>query len=553
MARPAQPQIAALPAALPAVPPEAHLPIVWNDSNADGRQAPVPLYQLVCVAALWTFFTIPVTLSAIWLGAARIDEDVSPIQRALAWSAAGVAVVAWMALGVLTIALMWNVHTHASPGWWKLWRRPRRGRHWPVTVRLVLWLLALVAIVQCMIDVLRHWPANEIALWTQLPFFMRATTLGNGVTPVVTYFLLTTAFYAWGLINLRRIATPTPMLCVAVPAHARARDWRVALLRRLGFPDPMGTLAELQCRCSDAFLAVPAAAPMIALISALVIYVIILGPTPLTIEGPTFGLAIVLATIVLHVVIGLALLQFHLLWRSLHAFLKQLAQDGLLEAFDALGKRHVRVISAGISLRGPRDIDAFLDAQSPGLARVMGGSGEVDTQTRTDTDTYTETDPIEDVVPSAVLLFLKHRDDSADAPREDIIVATLLALAIQQILTRLGELLAFATIATLLVITAYATFPFGRGPVLSGFGWFYVLIVAITALHAFIQVARDPILGRLKGHENPGAFNWDRDIATKIALYAGIPLFGFISSQFPWLGHVLSQWLQPVQQALPWQ
>jgi hypothetical protein len=124
---------------------------------------------------------------------------------------------------------------------------------------------------------------------------------------------------------------------------------------------------------------------------------------------------------------------------------------------------------------------------------------------------------------------------------------------IQQILTRLGELLAFSTIATLLVLAAYASFPFSRGPVLSGFGWVYVLIVAATALRAFIQVARDPILGRLKGHENPGSFSWDRDIATKIAFYAVVPLLGFISSQFPWLGHLLSQWLTPVQQALPWQ
>jgi hypothetical protein len=104
-----------------------------------------------------------------------------------------------------------------------------------------------------------------------------------------------------------------------------------------------------------------------------------------------------------------------------------------------------------------------------------------------------------------------------------------------------------------LVIAAFGVFPFGRGPVLDGFGWLYVFILAIAALIVIIQVARDPILGRLKGYEKPGSMNWDREILTKVALYAGIPLFGFISSQFPWLGRLLSQWLQPMQQALPWQ
>jgi hypothetical protein len=152
-----------------------------------------------------------------------------------------------------------------------------------------------------------------------------------------------------------------------------------------------------------------------------------------------------------------------------------------------------------------------------------------------------------------VWAFLKERAVAATTQDEDLTVATLLAFAIQQILTRLGELLAFATVSTLLVITAFATFPFGRGAVLDGFGWLYVFILTGTALLVFIQVARDPILGRLKGYEKPGAINWDRDILTKLALFAGVPLLGFITSQFPWLGHVLGQWLQPVQQALPWQ
>jgi hypothetical protein len=450
---------------------------------------------------------------------------------------------------------------------------------------------------------------TQMGLWAELPYFMRVTTLGNGVSPVVTYFLLAAAFYAWGVMNLRRFATPTPMLCVTLPASDRPRDWRIPLLRGIGFDDPEGVIARFQCRCTDVFLAVPATGPLAALASAIAIYVVILGPTPLTLEGPTFGSAVVMAMIVLHVVAGLAVFQFYLLWRTLHGFLQQLAHDGLLDAFEALGRRHVRVISAGISLRGPRDIDHFLAEHSPALAQAMApeaprtlrpgttattatstfasaSSSAVPTSTSASTATAApaSTSPAtraraaavaagltaaaaesaspwaivtsresRESFPQAVFEFLTQRAATSESPRQDVTVATLLAFAIQQILTRLGELLAFATTATLLVIAAFGAFPFGRGPVLDGFGWLYVFILAGTALLVFVQVARDPILGRLKGYEKPGAFNWDREMLTKLTLYAGIPLFGFISSQFPWLGRVLSQWLQPMQQALPWQ
>jgi hypothetical protein len=528
-------------------------PIVWNDCNASARRAPVAVYQLVCVVALWTFFTIPVTLSVIWLKAA-IEAEQPASAIIVDFLATALAMIAWLGLTALALVLAWRIFSGSAPRWWALWRE---ARGWPTTVRLLLWAIGVLAIAQVSIDVLGHWPATQAKLWAELPFFMRVTTLGNGVSPAVTYFLLTAAFYAWGLMNLRRLATPTPMLCITLPESAKPRDWRIALLRGIGFPDPEGVIRRFQCRSTDVFLAVPATGPLIALISAVVIYVLVLGPTPLTIEGQTFGKAIVLSMIVLHVVTGLAVFQFFLLWRTLQAFLEQLAHDGLLDAFKALGERHVRVISAGISLRGPRDIDVYLAEHSPALVPAMTPETEraLPAATATSTPTPGGTMPArkDAAIPSAVLDFLTERAEKPITHDDDLTVATLLAYAIQQILTRLGELLAFATVSTLLVITAYATFPFGRGAVLDGFGWLYVFILAGVALIVFIQVARDPILGRLKGYERPGAFNWDRDIVTKLALYAGVPLLGFVTSQFPWLGHVLGEWLQPVQQALPWQ
>jgi hypothetical protein len=555
-------------AATMAAPVEPRTPIVWNDCNASTRRAPVAVYQLVCVVALWTFFTIPVTLSVIWLKAA-IEAESPRSAIIVDFLAAALALIAWLGLTALALVLAWRIFSRSSPRWWALWRE---ARGWPTTVRLLLWAIGIIAIAQVSIDVLGHWPSTQMKLWAELPFFMRVTTLGNGVSPAVTYFLLTAAFYAWGLMNLRRLATPTPMLCITLPDSAKPRDWRIALLRGIGFPDPEGVIRQFQCRSTDVFLAVPSTGPLIALISAIVIYVLVLGPTPLTIEGQTFGNAVILSLIVLHVVTGLAVFQFYLLWRTLHAFLEQLSHDGLLDAFKALGERHVRVISAGISLRGPRDIDLYLAEHSPALMQAMtpeteralpaaattspGASANPGANANANATASASASPSaspDASIPPVVLEFLTERAARPTAQDDDLTVATLLAYAIQQILTRLGELLAFATVTTLLVITSFATFPFGRGAVLDGFGWLYVFILVTAALVVFIQVARDPILGRLKGYERPGAFNWDRDIVTKLALYAGVPLLGFVTSQFPWLGHVLGEWLQPVQQALPWQ
>ncbi len=588
-------------------------PIIWNDSNASNRRAPVTVYQLVCILALWTFFTVPVTLSLIWLRA-TLGMPASGPQTAtttivIAWSAALVALAGWIGLTVLAGALAWTTIRRIGPRWRTLWRE---ARGWPTTVRLLLWMIGLAAIVQTATDVLRHMPFTEAGVWAELPYFMRSTTLANGVSPVVTYFLVTATFYAWGLMNLRRLATPTPLLCISLPESVRQRDWRLPLLRGLGFPDPEGVIEGFQRRSTDVFFAVPPSGPLVALASVVVIYVIVLGPTPLTIEGPWFGTAIVLSMIILHVITGLAVFQFYLLWRSLRAFLEQLTQDGLLDAFESLGKRHVRVISAGISLRGPRDIDVYLAEHSPMIEHALAPATNTALVPATSTalvpatstalvpETSTAlvpesnkalapatntallpaasdaTTPVtirsgaelsgergkrsgeggdlsNEGVPLVVLDFLTQRAAARDAQRDDVTIATLVAFSIQQILTRLGELLAYATTATALVIIAFATYPFTRGPVLDGFGWLYVFILAGTALIVFIQVARDPILGRLKGYEKPGSFNWDRELITKVALYAGVPLFGFISSQFPWLGRLLGQWLQPVQQALPWQ
>jgi hypothetical protein len=548
-------------------------PIRWNDCNTAHRRAPVTVYQLVCIVALWTLFTIPVTLSIIWLKAEtevraiNVEMPVTPV--VIAWLAALLAMVAWVGLTAVAGALIWTILRRATPYFWKSRREPRG---WPTMVRLMLWVIGMIAVGEVAADVLRHLPMTQEGLWAELPYFMRVTTLGNGVSPVVSYFLLCAAFYAWGVMNLRRFATPTPLLCVTLPKNARPRDWRIPLLRGLGFDDPEELIAKFQCRCTDVFLAVPGTYPLALLASAVAIYVVILGPTPLTIEGPTFGLAVVLAMIVLHVITGLAVSQFYLLWRTLHNFLGQLAEDGLLDAFESLGKRQIRVISAGISLRRPRDIDHYLAEHSPVLVHAMAPEAPRTLEPTLTSNPGHAAEPSphldggsssawaivtsresRESFPPAVFEFLTQRAASSDSQREDLTVATILAFSIQQILTRLGELLAFASLSTLLVIAAFGAFPFGRGPVLDGFGWLYVFILATTALIVIIQVARDPILGRLKGYDKPGSMNWDREILTKFALYAGIPLFGFISSQFPWLGRLLSQWLQPMQQALPWQ
>lgn len=113
---------------------------------------------------------------------------------------------------------------------------------------------------------------------------------------------------------------------------------------------------------------------------------------------------------------------------------------------------------------------------------------------------------------------------------------------------QLGQLMAFVTAGPLLLLLAVATYPFEPRRVLT---FYFGSLVALGVVHCtviLVQMGRNVVLGNLGrgAGSDRGSSGWSRALIARIALYAGIPLLGLLTSQVPELRQLLSAWLEPV-------
>ena len=79
--------------------------------------------------------------------------------------------------------------------------------------------------------------------------------------------------------------------------------------------------------------------------------------------------------------------------------------------------------------------------------------------------------------------------------------------------------------------------------------WVFLLAGSLLALRIFVRMDRNAILSAVGGTE-AGKVSFDRTFFSNLLTYGGIPVLGVVLTQFPAVGSLLGDWLQPVLRLL---
>ena len=124
-------------------------------------------------------------------------------------------------------------------------------------------------------------------------------------------------------------------------------------------------------------------------------------------------------------------------------------------------------------------------------------------------------------------------------------VALRFVAFIRYVMLQLRNYLAFLSVAFLLTVISFNSYPFEPHHTLTTFLTVVFFILGAFLAIAFVQMSRDSVLRRL-GNEGKlsGAVIW-RGIS-----FGGLPLITILASQFPTLGGFLFSWVQPALEAV---
>lgn len=101
----------------------------------------------------------------------------------------------------------------------------------------------------------------------------------------------------------------------------------------------------------------------------------------------------------------------------------------------------------------------------------------------------------------------------------------------------------------LFVLVGVSAYAFQPKRFLSFGIWAFLLPASLLALLIFVRMDRNTVLSAISGSD-AGKVSLDRTFYSNLFTYVGIPVIGVILTQFPALGHLLGDWLQPLMRLL---
>jgi len=116
---------------------------------------------------------------------------------------------------------------------------------------------------------------------------------------------------------------------------------------------------------------------------------------------------------------------------------------------------------------------------------------------------------------------------------------------IRYVILQLRNYLTFLSVAFLLTVVSFNSYPFQPHHTLTTFLTVVFFVWATFVVIAFLQMGRDPVLRRLSSQGKlSGAVIW------RAISFGGLPLVTILASQFPTLGRFLFSWVQPALEAV---
>jgi len=408
--------------------------------------------------------------------------------------------------------------------------------------------------------------------WTQaaappvqaIGFLERATHLGSGVCPTIPVLLLGAALFLWATSELTRLRNRSVAL---------ADDAVYPLVQQTvngGLQDIEGSWSWL----NRSMLAVPTGLLIVAMLGVAatcewVEFDPIVRPL-VTIEGVYYGRFVSATLLLVQMMIALSLLQFVALWFGLKQLLQRMVFHPLARAYERVPHE---LLPPNLFPRMPRLAElqvpvACWDRYVSEASAAGGGTVAIPAECLNLTQVFQDemqASPSRTwsgrqtwkLLMNAASVSAAHLprsvDQPADAPGRDreAVVAMSMVFVIRDALARLGHNLVFITGAVVLVFCSHTLFPFEARHRLQALAWIYVGLTFACLFTVLLQIKRDEILGRVAA-VTPGARTaWDANFVMRLAVFGLLPLLTLFAAQFPDVGGMLLQWLQPVQKVLP--
>lgn len=124
-------------------------------------------------------------------------------------------------------------------------------------------------------------------------------------------------------------------------------------------------------------------------------------------------------------------------------------------------------------------------------------------------------------------------------------LAVRVAVYLRYVFAHLRNCLMGTMGAGLLLLLAVSSYKFEPKQFLSFVVWASLAIAALLTLWIFLQMDRNPTLSRIGG-TTAGQVTLDRTLVANVFLYGAVPVLGVIATQFPEVGKILGQIVDPL-------
>lgn len=424
-------------------------------------------------------------------------------------------------------------------------------------------------------------------------FYLRATALGSGLSPLLPLFFVGIAGLLWVVSSLRRLRLAERL---SVPGN-EGSDEQLPLLCFQN--DSFAGVPFLETRVQRMILCSSFKLPgweLVLLVTGFAFYRILIVQFVPTIEGRYFDWLFKFAFLFIYLLLSLAFLRFVCVWAAVRRLLTRLAWHPITAAYERLGK-----YTAGpprISLTGGSRLvyaTEFSVSQANSLVKtgleIPDGEsdlGERVARSRAELASLageastTLTDALRADAERRWLSALKDGfgAENALARLSALVVQTIepewssgqisgsgkrpagksqawLELAedflagrtvvfLNHIFMQLQNLIFFVIAGLILMLISATCYPFQPREVFLLFNWSIVLLMVGAVSLTFVQMERSKVLSLLSGSV-PGRVTLNREFVMRILIYGLVPIVTLLSAQFPDVIRQILSWLSVVQ------
>ena len=412
----------------------------------------------------------------------------------------------------------------SPPGWWPAWPFSR-----------------------CLAIVLR---------WLWMPggselFYLRARQPSSGLSPVVSLALVTLAFFAWTLMELKRRrlmarqAIAWPLRWKLDPplegSEQIAAPLQAQLERTLPPLRKEGTASATEWAEGRWFWL----AQVLILLPPTVMLMRVVQPIC---ESVFYGRLLIAAFVAVMALAAVAFHQFFALWLELHRLLSRLDRTRLLAALERISPVVAWSPMRAFGWQLPNFKMLVLSAEwlgkvEPETEPVLKGELEAVFRADLEGDLAAETRARRVLNRTFADAGARLAERAGEAPVLEYFALRLVAF-LGPVISHMRNCLAGAMLAALFLLFAVQAYAFEPQWFVSMGVWAALGVGVVLTLWVFVQMDRNATLSAIGG-TTAGKLSFDRHLVANFLTYGALPLAGILVTQFPQVGRLVAELAEP--------